>query len=117
MLGPKPEPWPALTAKPIGRRDGKHCVHCGTTENLTVQHRAVKGSGGRNSAEAPANGILLCWPANVELEQDGPGAEHGRSMGWKLSTHADPTEVPFFDASTGEWWQPDNDWQRRRVVS
>lgn len=116
MILPKTEPWPVLTKAKIIRRDGPHCPHCGDTETTTIQHRAVKGSGGRNSAEHPANGILLCWLLNVGIEQDAELAAWAESMGWKISSHADPTEVPVYDATTGITYLLDAAWNRREVA-
>lgn len=116
VIYPKTEPWPVLTKAKISRRDGPHCLHCGETDNTTIQHRAVKGNGGRNSAEHPANGILLCWLLNVALEQDADLAAWAEEMGWKISTHADPTTVPVTDATTGERYLLDADWTRRAIA-
>lgn len=35
-------------AKAVMDRDGWACVHCGTSQNLTVMHKVHKGMGGGN---------------------------------------------------------------------
>lgn len=94
-------------------RDGPLCPHCGAAEGLGIQHRAVKGFGGRPSAEVPSNLILLCNLLNVAVEQDADVAAHADRMGWKLSTYAVTTERAVFDAVSWEWWVLDDEWGRR----
>lgn len=105
--------WPVLTRDKIVRRDGEYCPHCGATNSLTIQHRIRKGAGGSNDAERPSNGIMLCWAFNVAIEQDADQAAYARSCGWKLTTADDPTAVPVYDATTGDWWLLDDGWNRR----
>lgn len=107
--------WPVITKAKLTRRDGAGCWHCGDTETTTVQHRGVKGAGGRRSAERPSNGLLLCWAVNVALEQDAGLAEYGRAMGWKLSSHDDPAEVSAWDETSQTRWRLADDYTRQAV--
>lgn len=108
--------WPALTVAKLERVAGRRCWHCGTTEALTVQHRAVKGHGGRRSADRPSNGLLLCWGFNTLIESDAAAAAYARDSGWKISTHADPAQVPAFDVNTGLAYLIADDFTRRAVA-
>lgn len=112
MIQPKGPKWPPLSVAKLALRDGRYCLHCGTTEALTVQHRGVKGSGGRNSADRPSNGVILCWALNVALEQDAGLAAWAEGLGWKISSHADPTQLPVTDATTGLVWLFDDQYGR-----
>lgn len=100
----------------IARRDGLRCIHCGTTDALTCQHRGVKGTGGRNSAERPSNGIILCWALNVAIEQDAELAAWAEEMGWKISTHADPTTIAVYDTTEAAAFLLDDAWNRVEVA-
>lgn len=106
------ERWPTLTVALIARRDGRRCLHCGVVDGLTAQHRAVRGLGGRRSADRPSNGIILCWALNNAVETDAALAAWARARGWKVSTHADPTQVPVLDGITGDWWLLDDNWHK-----
>lgn len=107
--------WAKLTVAKLAARDGRHCLHCGTTDTLTVQHRGVKGMGGRNSAERPSNGIIICWELNVAAEANQAYAEMCLAHGWKISTHADPTQIPVYDATTGSSWLLNDDFGRTKL--
>lgn len=102
---------PKLSVARIAPRDGRVCAHCGTTEALTVQHRAGKGMGGSAAAEALSNGCILCHDFNVLIEQDAAAAERARRMGWKVSRlgRLKPWEVPFWHAPTQGWRMVFND--------
>ena len=106
------DPWPRLTLARLILRDGRACWHCGTDEALTVQHRAVKGMGGRNSAERPSNGLALCGGMNVAIEQDAALAAWAEACGWKLRTTDDPSERPAWDAVAQRWVSLGDDWSR-----
>lgn len=106
------ERLPALTVDRLAERDGRRCIHCGTTEGLTVQHRANRGHGGSRSAESPANGIILCWQLNVDMERSAAVAKWARGFGWKSSRHVDPATVPVWDGPAGRWWLLEHDGTR-----
>lgn len=99
---------PPLTVARLAVRDGRACLHCGTDETLTVQHRAVKGHGGRRSAERLSNGIILCNALNVAVEQSAEVAWWAAYYGWKILTSSDPSAVSVYDAGTGRWWLLDD---------
>ena len=102
---------PKLTVAAIAKRDGRRCIHCGTTESLTLQHRGNKGMGGRPSAERSSNGVILCLGLNLAAE----AAKLCRINGWKISTHADPSKVSVFDANTGLTYLLADDFTRSAV--
>lgn len=107
--------WPALTRTKITRRDYQgqaYCLHCGTTEDLTIQHRYRKGAGGSNAAERPSNGVMLCWTLNTQMEQNATVAALALEYGWKLTGADDPTEAAVYDAVTGLWWLLSDQWTR-----
>lgn len=68
----------------IFERDHHACYHCGTTEGLSIQHRANRGMGGSKLKDRPDNLIVFCSVANVELESNADAAMYGRVNGWKL---------------------------------
>lgn len=107
--------WPVVKKSKLIARDGEHCPHCGTREALTIQHRAVRGMGGRRTAERPSNAVLLCWAYNVAIEQDATLSAEALAAGWKISTHADPSKVPYLDATTGTRWQLADDYTKAAV--
>lgn len=107
--------YPPLTVDRIADRDARRCMHCGDTQGLTTQHRAVRGLGGRRTADRPSNGIILCGLLNGAVESDPAVADWARRNGWKTSTHADTTKVPVLDGVTGEWWLLDDNWHKVRT--
>lgn len=107
--------WPALTVAKLSKVAGRRCWHCGDTETPTVQHRAVKGTGGRRSADRPSNGLILCWAFNCLIESDATAAELARANGWKISTHSDPAKVPAFDVNTGLTYLIADDFTREAI--
>ena len=89
------------------------CVHCGSvTDTLIPHHRANRGMGGSKVRDTPSNIVLLCAEANNRLESDWRFASYGRKMGWKVSTHLNPAEVPVFHAGFGEFWVLLDDWSK-----
>lgn len=100
----------AKTLKLLRERDGDQCWHCGTTENLTVQHRANRGMGGSKKRDNPANLILLCWFVNFEMEASSKKAEEAKRYGWKLLQTDNPAEVAAFHYPSGEWICLDDSW-------
>lgn len=101
-----------LTRARIIARDGEHCPHCGTTEGLTIQHRANRGMGGRPSADVPSNGIMLCGLLNQALELDASLAAWAVSCGWKLGKNEPTDERPYWDATLYRWVRIRDDWSR-----
>ena len=101
----------ASVRRAIFERDG-HCLHCGVTEGLTIQHRANRGAGGSKLRDTPSNLIALCGLSNQLLECDALRARAGRDHGWKLRSWEYPLTVPVLDVLTGEWAYIDNDYNR-----
>ena len=85
---------PAKTRRLVFERDGHECVHCGTTEGLTIQHRANRQMGGSKHRDGPENLVTLCWQSNTRLEADSAFADLGRLYGWKLRSWETPAETP-----------------------
>ena len=79
-------------------RDGHYCAwhYPGAcdVETLVPQHRANRGMGGRPSGMVAANLIWLCSATNGNVESDPVWAETARGRGIKISSHADPEQVP-----------------------
>lgn len=90
----------------------QHCLHCGLTEGLTIQHRINRQAGGSKHRDNPANLIALCGLSNQLLESDAGRAKVGRAHGWKLNSWEEPLVVPVLDVLTGCWWFLDDDYHR-----
>lgn len=86
----------------VYKRDGHKCVRCGTSENLSIQHRKTVGMGGTKQRPTVQELVTACLPCNqgfeAELQQE--ALEHG----WKLRRFADPAEVPVYYAWTFRWY-------------
>jgi 5-methylcytosine-specific restriction endonuclease McrA len=89
-------------------RDDGRCIHCGTTEGLSIQHRINRGFGGSDCLDGYANLVTMCLSANLRLEDDPDFAKRGREQGWKLESHEEPTEVPLVDYEGRSWWLTDS---------
>jgi hypothetical protein len=100
----------AKTLKLLRERDKDQCWHCGTTENLTVQHRANRGMGGSKKRDNPANLILLCWFVNFEMEASRVKAQIALRQGWKLLQTDRPEQVAAFHYPSGKWICLDDSW-------
>ena len=100
----------AADLKKLRTRDKDQCWHCGTDEQLTVQHRANRGMGGSKLRDNPANLILLCWFVNFEMEASSAKAEIAKRYGWKLLQTDNPSEVPVWHEPTQRWVLLSNDW-------
>ena len=98
---------PASIRKLVFQRDGDECVHCGTTEGLTLQHRAGRGMGGSKTLDGPENLIVMCALSNQRLESSAAFADLGRTMGWKIRRSEDPESVPVRYAS-GDFYYLNN---------
>lgn len=90
----------------------QHCLHCGLTDGLTIQHRINRGAGGSKHRDNPANLIALCGLSNQLLEADAARAQAGRDHGWKLRSWEDPLTVPVLDVLTGQWWTLNDNFER-----
>lgn len=90
-----------MTLADVIDRDGPLCPHCGRPATQR-QHRANRGMGGSNAAERPSNIIGFC-DLNDALERDAALADWARSMGWKVSQHADPSAIPYWDHALQSW--------------
>ena len=100
----------AAELKKLRARDKDQCWHCGSEEQLTVQHRANRGMGGSRLRDNPSNLILLCWFANFEMEASAVKAEVAKRCGWKLLQTDDPSLVPVFHQPTQTWFLLSDDW-------
>lgn len=98
--------------KKLFARDEEQCWHCGTTEQLTVQHRVNRGMGGSKRRDNAANLILLCWFVNFEMEASSRAAESARRAGWKVDRGATPELTPVFHHPTNAWYLLDDKWNK-----
>lgn len=91
-------------------RDNHRCIDCGTTENLSWQHRAASGMGGRGTkapALTTADGVTLCLPCNQACEAE--GQDRALALGWKIRRNRGAitaAQIPFFDRTVGTWFLP-----------
>jgi hypothetical protein len=93
-------------------RDSYMCAECGTTTNLSWQHRESSGHGGRGKKApplTPADGLTLCLPHNVACEAEGQAV--ALAMGWKLRRNRQmpASAIPVYIAWAREWWLLDED--------
>lgn len=83
----------------IRERDGHRCVGCGTTQDLTTQHRIARGMGGTGRGgdlalviASPVNGLTLCGSGTTGCHG---WAERNRAaaarLGWSVSRIAAST--------------------------
>lgn len=105
-------PPPPKVRKATYVRDSYMCAQCGTTTNLSWQHRESSGHGGRGKKApplTPADGLTLCLPHNVACEAE--GQDVALAMGWKLRRNRQMTaaQIPFYVAWAREWWLVDED--------
>lgn len=96
----------------VYNRDNWQCVHCGTTQGLSIQHRKNAGMGGSKKAHTPANLTILCVISNQLLESDARFAQIGRLYGWKLKSHENPLKEPLYDMNTDRWYLLDDEGNR-----
>lgn len=90
--------------KRIFARDGGVCWHCGTTEDLTIHHRANRGMGGSKLLDRASNLILMCVIHNGLMESDVNIFREAKQNGWKISRHSIPYNIPIRD-SLGRWYK------------
>jgi len=96
-------------------RDG-YCLHCGTTEALSPNHRANRGHGGSKKSEVASNVVILCSLFNGLIESDAKAAGMAKRFGWKISRYDNPREMPVYDTVAGEWYFLTDDWTRERLL-
>jgi hypothetical protein len=94
-------------------RDSYLCADCGTTTNLSWQHREASGQGGRGK-KAPtltvADGLTLCLPHNEACEAE--GQDKALHLGWKIRRNRGgllASQIPFYVRWAAEWWLPGAD--------
>lgn len=92
----------------IYNRDDWQCVHCGTTQGLSIQHRINRGMGGSKRRDSLSSLITLCAIANQRLESDAQFAQAGRYYGWKLNSYENPENEPVYYAPKDAWYTLDN---------
>lgn len=100
----------AADVKKLYARDQNQCLHCGTTENLTVQHRANRGMGGSKNRDQASNLIVLCWFVNFEMEASSIKAKIAKEYGWKLESWESPAMVEVWSEPLRRWILLNDDW-------
>lgn len=93
----------------VYNRDDWQCVHCGTTQGLSIQHRKNAGMGGSKKAHTPANLVTLCLLENLAMEADVLKARTARYYGWKLNSYENPENEPVYYAPKDAWYTLDNE--------
>lgn len=96
--------------KKLYERDQYQCLHCGSTEQLTVQHRANRGMGGSKNRDQASNLITLCWFMNFEMEASSKKAEIAKRHGWKLESWESPSECEVWSEPLRAWILLNDDW-------
>lgn len=82
-------------------RDGGRCVTCGTTRDLTMQHRAAVGQGGTAFRVGLAGLLTACMTCNAAYEA---GAQKRALVhGWKIRRWVLAEAVPVFFQPFGSW--------------
>ncbi len=93
-------------------RDGS-CWHCGADTDLIPHHRVNRGMGGSKSLDKPSNIISMCSLINGLMESDPIVAQMAREWGWKLESWQKTTDVPVYNAYTGQTFFLDDSFGRR----
>lgn len=93
------------------QRDGGQCWGCGSTHQVSKQHRQNRQMGGdpTKSKERPSNLMSLTLATNDDLE--GRLREMGLLLGWKVLNNSplDTTEVPAWSAMWATWIKLDDE--------
>jgi hypothetical protein len=91
-------------------RDGFRCVSCGSTIDLTWQHREASGMGGRGGRApklTPADGLTLCLVCNEACEAE--GQQRALALGFKLRRNRGgipACDIPYYDRNDRKWFLP-----------
>lgn len=109
----------AVLRAAVYSRDLNRCVHCGTGEGLSFQHRVASGMGGRGKKAPPlsaADGLTACLSCNQRFESD--LQERALASGWKVRkfTKWALRDIPYLDGVTGLWWLADDEGFRHQVT-
>lgn len=103
--------------KLIFTRDNETCVACGTSQSLTIHHRINRGAGGSKLFDKPAFLLTICITCNGLFESDSNVAAKARELGYKLHRNhrptPDPTAIPVFYKSEGDWYLLDHQGTKR----
>ena len=89
---------------------GWRCVGCGNSSPLTTQHRIARGMGGTSLRliGSPTNGVALCGSGTTGCH--GWAESHPLAagmLGWRVSRHEDPTDVPWWTRFGWRCWNAD----------
>lgn len=99
------------TRELVLERDGHRCLTCGTTWDLTINHRINRGMGGSRLLNSPENLTTACATCNSSYENH---PEAARRFGWKALRGSDLTAIPVRAANLG-WYRLDADGGRVAV--
>lgn len=96
------------------------CVACGSSWELTIQHRRARGMGGSKdpATRSPANGLALCGSGTTGCHgwtEANPA--QATFLGWRVNQWGNPTLVPVWRHSSdyGPHWAllaDDGSWSR-----
>lgn len=105
---------PLVRATVYGR-DGHRCIVCGTTRDLTFQHRAATGMGGGRRPVDASGGLTACLAHNEGFEASGQA--QALVWGWKVPRwlREEAASVPVFYPIPGRWFLLDAAGQRFEV--
>lgn len=99
-------------------RDGGRCLHCGSVDALSPNHRRNRGMGGSKDPGtlSSANLVVLCSRQNGLIESDAMHRATALANGWKLAQWQ-PLDVPVWDANVGAWYVLDDAFGRSQVAA
>lgn len=96
---------PKRLLRALDARDGHVCAWHGDLcdpDTLVPQHRANRGHGGRPSLMILPNIVWLDSITNGMVETDPTYARLAKARGLKISSHANPEQVPVWMDEA--WW-------------